>query len=415
LSILCLLVAPSSSGIGLGAGDPERVDVLYISRWACYRSRFDKMMDADPSINVLGVPMPDTFSMGKGYIDADDLNRRMRIYMPRTMNQMLAERDIVVMHDAPVGHYVETVIHFDAKWISWFVRGVRDEGMSFGMWGGDASWGGGGEGDYPSWGDTMLDAILPYASLPGYNPFTGSGTYKRTFSDPYHPLARIPWRETSPIELLNRVAPKEGSTTIAEAVSGDTAFPWMACWRSGKGKVVGETEVFGSMGTTPVHDGIRRGWAWYQDFLIYLVYFAVDKPIPEDVYRAHRLRGEINLHAAKASLMISLLDFVEAYGANTLSLRRDLEAINLRESKAEELYRRDEYDAAAQIFEEMEALWARLDANAAKAKDRALAWVYLVEWFAVTGTVMASGVMMWMLMLRRRLYRQASATRFSSV
>jgi len=412
--IVCLLVITSSPSIVLGAGDPERVDLLYISRWACYRSRFDKMMDADPSINVLGVPMPDTFSMGKGYIDAEDLNRRMRIYMPRTMNQMLSERDIVVMHDAPLGHYIETVIHFDPKWISWFVKGVQDEGMSFGMWGGDASWGAGGEGEYPSWGDTMLDAILPYSSLPGYNPYAGYGTFKRTFSDPYHPLARIPWKETSPIELLNRVTAKDGSTTIAEAVSGDTVFPWIAWWRSGKGKVVGETEVFGSQGTTTIHDGIRRGWTWYQDFLIYLVYYAVDKPIPEDVYRAHRLRGEINLHAAKASLMISLLDFVEGFGASTLSLRKELDAINVRESEAEELYRRDEYDMAAQIFEEMDALWTRLDSKAARAKERALAWVFLVEWFIVTGTAMGTGVMVWMLMLRRKLYREAGATRFSS-
>lgn len=44
---------------------------------------YDRLLSADPSISVRGVPMPGhyTISLGK---DPDYMNRVLRIYMPRT-------------------------------------------------------------------------------------------------------------------------------------------------------------------------------------------------------------------------------------------------------------------------------------------------------------------------------------------
>jgi hypothetical protein len=44
-------------------------------------------------------------------------------------------------------------------------------------------------------------------------------------------------------------------------------------------------------------------------------------------------------------------------------------------------------------------------------KDQALMWVYIIEWLAVTATGSLTAVVVWTLMVRRRMYREVGATR----
>jgi hypothetical protein len=52
---------------------------------------------------------------------------------------------------------------------------------------------------------------------------------------------------------------------------------------------------------------------------------------------------------------------------------------------------------------------------ARKAKDAALFWVYVIEWLVTAATPFISGFVLWTLMLRRRLYREVTATRLREV
>lgn len=47
-----------------------------------------------------------------------------------------------------------------------------------------------------------------------------------------------------------------------------------------------------------------------------------------------------------------------------------------------------------------------------KVKERALMWVYLIEWSVITGTFGVVGFATWTLMLRKRLYREVETTRY---
>jgi hypothetical protein len=407
-AVLALLqLVPVLGTADLSAGDPLVIDIIMIDRGLFQGGYYDKMVSADPSISVLGVPMPGHYSIGNLQMDADYMNRVLRIYMPRNFEHLTTTQDMILLREACCGSIAFPEVYFDAKWMSWFVRGVQEEGMPLGMWGGDASWGGGGEGDYTSWGETILDVVLPFESIGNYNPPYASTQYPR-FRDPQHPLARLPWEAAGPVELLNKVEPKQGATLVAEAIKGTISFPWIAWWTSGEGRVLGETQVFGSMGTT---NKMLNDWEWYQDFLIYLVYFNAGKPIPPDVYRAHRLREEINTHLAKGSLLISLLEFIEKFGASTVRLYEEFEAINLEEARAEEFYRQDDYDSAAEVFEEVHLMWNELNGRAIQVKEHALLWVYLIEWLSVTSVALIAGSFLWMVMIRRRLYREAGTTR----
>ncbi len=407
-AVLALLqLSPVLAMTDLSAGDPLVIDIIMIDRGLFQGGYFDKMVSADPSISVLGVPMPGHYSIGNLQMDPDYMNRVLRIYMPRNYEHLLTTQDMILLREACCGSSAYPEVYFDAKWMSWFIRGVQEEGMPLGMWGGDASWGGGGEGSYTSWGETILDVILPFESIGGYNPHYASTQYPE-FRDPEHPLARLPWKSAGPVELLNKVEPKQGATLIAEAVMGSKRFPWMAWWRSGEGKIFGETQVFGSHGTT---NQMLNYWEWYQDFLIYMVYFNADKPVPPDIYRAHRLREEINTHLAKSSLLVSLLEFIEKFGASTVKLYEELESINQEEEKAEEFYRQDDYDSAAEVFETIHAWWEELNGKAIEVKEQALLWVYLIEWLSVTAVALIAGSFLWLVMIKRRLYREIGTTR----
>jgi len=407
---LILIVIMGSSpltGASVSAGNPNIIDVLMIDRWLAQSVNFNRIIEADPSISVLGVPMPGHHTLGWLQMEAGAMNRALRIYMPRNYQQLLEERDMVLLREAAAGSVEYPEIFFDARWMAWFVRAVQDEGRSLSMWGGDASWGGQGEGAYTSWGETILDAILPFRSHRGYNPVIAA-PHKPRFLDPENPLGRLPWKSAGPIELLNKVSLKDGATLVATAVGRGEEYPWISIWESGRGIVLGESQVFDSMGA---EGRMWRDWDWYQDFLIYLTYMSVGKPLPGDIIRAHRIREEIATHLAKASMLISLMDFVESFGANALELYDMLEDVNELEKVAEDHYRKDDYDSASETFEEVHASWNEINVRAAEIKGNALIWVYVVEWLTVLGASMASGTFLWAVLVRRRLYREVDSTR----
>jgi hypothetical protein len=50
-----------------------------------------------------------------------------------------------------------------------------------------------------------------------------------------------------------------------------------------------------------------------------------------------------------------------------------------------------------------------------RAMRRALFWVYVSEWFVVAATSMICAVLVWTLMVRKRMYREVEATRLRSL
>ncbi len=388
------------------------VDVLYLcgNSWNIGGHRRDILMRADPSLEVDGVQTVAPYQIWDGTINPSEVNRKLRIYMPRNYAHMAEKYDLIVLHDVCHAHPLEAGVLFDRKWIHWMVRGLEEGDINLTMWGGDCCWGGQGEQRNPSWEETSLAPVLPFNSIGGYYPPTFIGIYMRPrFVDPEHPLNRLPWKNAPGIGVLNAVSVRPGANLVAEAVSNTASYPWISWWIWDQGRVVGETQVFSSLGAGEV---MREEWEWWQDFVIYLAYFSVGKEIPDDVILAHRLRQEINLYITKKSMLVSVLEFVEKLGARTVTLYEELEDINGLKASAEEYYRDGKYDAAAETFEEMEMAWQGLDAKAIELKDNALTWIYAIEWLVVSAVSLASGVAIWTLMIGRRFYRGVGITRW---
>jgi hypothetical protein len=71
-----------------------------------------------------------------------------------------------------------------------------------------------------------------------------------------------------------------------------------------------------------------------------------------------------------------------------------------------------DYEKTWEVAKEGRAYLEDLQHRAMKIKENALLWVYIIEWLSVTGTLVISGSILWMLMVRRSLYREIRGTRF---
>ena len=80
-------------------------------------------------------------------------------------------------------------------------------------------------------------------------------------------------------------------------------------------------------------------------------------------------------------------------------------------AKAQQLYREQRWDEGLQLLKQVHSSLSSLEQKAIVLKQRALFWIYLTEWLAVTAVLLLSGFVLWTLMIRRRLYGEVRSTR----
>jgi hypothetical protein len=405
-SMLGVLVLAFCAGLGPPAGalspDPP-IRVLHISRaGSWYRT-----LDQDPAISAFWLPVPGHSHIELLGEDPAVLHRIMRIYMPRRVEDLLDEYNMIILHECPYGSLAYETLWFKDTWIQMFVEAVEEHGISLEMWGGDASFGGGGEGFYTSWGESSLGPLLPVECLGDYN-YQFATTQRVEFVDTASPLARLPWNSAPPIELNNQVKLKDGAHAIADVVRAGVRWPYIFDWKYGEGFVVGETQVIHSRGTLNL---MVAYWDYFPDFITYLVYYGAGRDIPDDVILAKRVRNQILTHFSERSLAISVIDFAEKFGADVGEAHAYMTEIDDAHAGVEALYLQEDYVGCSDALEQIQGMWRDLSELAVELKDRALFWVYLIEYFAVAGTSMIGGTVLWLLMVRRRLYKEIGVTR----
>jgi len=151
---------------------------------------------------------------------------------------------------------------------------------------------------------------------------------------------------------------------------------------------------------------------YFLDIIANMIWFSTGRELPQDPLQVHLYRRLVYDFNIRRSLLISLLDFAELFGANPVRQYEDLDGIDGVVRETVSLYLDRSYDGAYDAMEEAMDMLAELDKDAAKLKDRALLWVYLVEWSVTTAVFLVAGVVLWTLMVRRRLYREVGATKW---
>jgi hypothetical protein len=175
---------------------------------------------------------------------------------------------------------------------------------------------------------------------------------------------------------------------------------------------------YGNATTWTHHDSVGQDLYWdparnaySTDMLLAEFLFSTGRQLPSDVLLVHNLRLKFATFAASKGFIYSILEFVEKFGASSEPVTSKIMEIDVSASRGRVEYLDQAYEASFDTMETAIVDMEALRSEALKLKDRALLWVYLTEWLAISGVWLLSGFLIWTLMVHRRLYRDVEVTR----
>jgi hypothetical protein len=152
-------------------------------------------------------------------------------------------------------------------------------------------------------------------------------------------------------------------------------------------------------------------WRYYFDVVVNVIYYTARVPIPEDLVLVHKIRNMIGDFFYGRVYAISTMEFADKFGANLRPLEIMLEELSDNKVAADRFYIDQDFESAGVVLQSVLVDLEEIIQAAIEAKDRALIWIFVIEWLVITGTSMIAGTVLWTLMVRRRLYREVGETR----
>ena len=389
----------------LGSGyalEDGRIGVLYVGCIARSHPFWEMRMDPLFSLGFVQATLRDWAAWGMIQAAAREpqVYRMIRMYMPRTYNELVSKYDIIVLSNAnrnAVG----------PKYIEMLAKAVREDKKGLFMAGGWESFG--GAFARPDWGETAIGQLLPTEDvIDTWIEYPRGGLRLVIDKWDHEFIKSIPWRrERAPFMNNlhhNLVKVKEGAEELAHVEGGGHPHdPAMVEWEYRGAKVFAFTGE-----TCTMYFGTP--WSYYLDFGANLMIYLDRRPVPQDVDLVHEVRFEMFSIKQRKSLLLSLLDFCDAFGANTNTLMAQIDEADAIIARALPKYLHLDFAAMLEACNQAEKRFKDIEREAVALKDKALFWTYLIEWMAVTGTALFCGFVLWTVMIRRKLYRAVSST-----
>ena len=382
------------------AGDEPKVDpqtglirILFIGDSLMEAGHITPYLYQDPMVALTRVPI---------YITTELDERLLRVYFPRHQRQIYEGYDVIILGDAGVRI-------FPANVQTWFKNGVIEKGLGFLMGGGPQSFGGFKAWEHPSYEGSIIADILPVICLRD-SPYD-LGDWFRMYPAPGyedHPLmSGIPWEQV-PLFCRNRVLPRQGSVVVGISDRNPPGSPILTYMEIGEG--VSEAFVFDWGGNGPKE---FHRWDYAPVVTSNLVYQIARVAIPEDITLIMLLRKQLTRYFSMRRYVISVIDFSDKFGANLRKSEAALKESDDDRKRVISLYLEGDHQGSLASLEGAIANLDLVTELALKAKDEALFWVYVIEWFVVSGTSMLTGAIVWTLMVRKSVYRDVGITRFA--
>ena len=321
-----------------------------------------------------------------------------RLYYPRTRKALLESYDILFFSDARIQHFTPTQFH-DLDYA------FREAGMpSFWSFG-------------PSYGmaieNKILSEALPISAYSGYIHRPWRVVFRRERDPVFLPFISL-GMESVPGEAYGAMKTREGSTIWADMEPLD--LPWMVSWRPGEnGGVTWVNADELNLYWWGLEASVRGCNPYAIDMMTNLVLYSVGRPLVSDILARRDARQRISAFMAQKSSVLSLLEWADLFGANTLPLSTSLTQLDSVVATATDEYLGQEYAASISQMDEVAQGLAQLSARAVHLKDEALVWVYISEWSAVTSTGVITGLVLWTLMVRKRMYKAVGVTKPTSL
>jgi uncharacterized membrane protein len=337
------------------------------------------------------------------------MQRFLRLYMPRSESSLIDNYDAIII----------TAIRSDdvrMEFQRWVKAGVEQHGFGLLMSDDPVSFGACPTVWTPltgsPWDPTPVGSVLPVYQTEHVS--KRDHLFRILPSQPNPVTDGLPWEKSPLIWNHNRPRAKDGAKVLAvtsdETVAADPKNePVLVYWDIENGRTMAFVWDWGGNGVTGLYL-----WEYWKDFMTRLVYFIARAAIPPDVSLTHTLRGKMSQYSLEKGMVLSLIDFADTFGANTHQLGAKLGEADALRQGVDRLWIEEDFQACLPAMDEaLDSLEAVME-EAVNAKDRALLWVYIIEWLTVLGTSAIVGTILWSLMIRRRLYRQVATTRFEA-
>jgi hypothetical protein len=407
LHLIVLLVV--LSGLSMASG-VDRIELILIGHVVSTYNPVTTFLDPDPSVRYTLIPTSESYAAP---LSDDDAKRYVKQYFPRNYDN-LASYDFV-MYSIPY------ILPLTDRQILWLRNVVKN---------GDASAltdQGGLRMDLvyaEFWVSSGLSEIFANDAekvlQTGKITYSNMGYRVRVDRDASHqvllPLVPLGIEEIPTLGLFHAI-PKDGA--IVTAVAGGQFMeipgspenpPWLMRFEYGSGSSWTLCDNF----VNPFWCGIYYGSVegdLQTDVLMNIIWYSVGMELPGDPLLVHRMRIQFRDYLAKRGLQVSLVEFVDRLGANLVPAENLMVQADQAKYEAEELYLEQRYQESSAKLDEALDLLLESSELALRQKELALLWVYIIEWAAVSGTLMISGLTIYSLMIRRRLYREAGTTR----
>jgi len=391
-----------------------RIGVLYVGCLA--RSTPFWWMRSDPlfSMYFVQATLRDWAGWGPTQQAVSELQvyRMIRVYMPRSYSDLTSRFDVLILANANR----EAVTPHNTEMLT---QGVREGGMGLLMCGGWESFG--GAFARPPWGDTSIGALLPTNDVPDTYVLQPAGDLRLIIDRPDNEFIKsLPWDPTQPFMTNfehNIVRAKEGADVLAHVESAMFKdHPGMVTWEiEGGVRTFAVTGEIIGPGSEPgqIHTMCWRGgpWKYAIDFGSNLMIYLDRRPVPQDLELVHAVRSKMFETTTRKALLVGLLEFCDSFGANTDGIVGRIDEAQALISDAIPRYLELHFEEVLETYDQVGTMLNEIEQEAIRVKNRTLLWVYIIEWTVVTGTSMVCGVLLWSLMIRRRLYREVQTTK----
>ncbi len=378
----------------------QKINALLVgSVWG--NTLLEKYFDEDPSVEYTGVPCRDG-----GGIDAQGMVKAVRLYFPRTYEEMKDYDYIMLL--APEFHY------FNPKQDLWMHDAIEQ--------------GAGGFNDgsvfsiqaviHNAWAISLTQAAFPNDAPAvvtrgggGESPVGPHGVViNREFPDPVLTPFIDYGVEDNPGLTSRFIIPRPTAGTLAWMVGNFPTLgkvPFLVVWDYGSGR------------TMSCGGFIKYKETWFgpenpygADMVMNMVFYSTQRGLIRDVEIFHHLKLMFREFTDRMNMLIALKDFIEKFSANTQRIQNVILELQDMRRKANEEYLTQDFSGCQDTMSSASRRFDEAEEIAKEARRTALLWVYVIEWLVTSATFLVSSFTLWSLLVRRKLYRQVRTTKF---
>jgi len=393
IGILIAVAAVGGTAFGAEGVDPRKVSVLYTG---------DPYPGVTPYLSMKEDAFTEVTPVQASYqhyagISGADIMKAIRIYMPRTYDEYARKYDVTIISDSSASV-------FSGGAIAWFGNGVAEYGIGLVMVGGNECFGKG-------WENTPVEEALP-VSFPSYVWVSGYNKIEvLDFTNEF--IASLPFKPSPEYMRVgtdgNYFTQKAGSSLLARWITSSPQFdnpPCYVTWTTGKGRSFAMAHDW-----TPAGGWVMSTWDYYLDYAVNLMLYLADRSMPSDPGVVHQYRRLVHDITIARSTLYSLIDFVESFGGSAGTIDKEIIGMDDMVIDAKESYLSHDWSEALTKIEAAMNRMGEIEELAVKVKNDALFWVYVIEWLSVSGVSLLAGAVLWLLMIRRTLYREVRVTK----